>query len=177
MKNKFAGVVIFVAALLFVGCSASEGTPQRPEVSHPCPEAQMHVHRVSPKLDPVLIQGVIKAVDEWGVIIGSSHPQSIVITDEASEANVACITSWLYSDDLPGNAFGVTEAGKVHITRSALPDGIKLQLPLHEMGHVLGLGDSKIKDSVMWKFIGPGQPITCQDKKDVCQLQSCNPGC
>ena len=137
----------------------------------------MHVHRVSPKLDPVLIQGIINAVDEWSSIIGSSHPQSIDITDAASEANVTCVTSWLYNDALPTNAFAVTEAGKVHLTTQQLPDAIKLQLPLHEMGHVLGLGDAKIKDSVMWKFIGPGQPITCQDRRDVCRLQACDPGC
>ena len=172
-------VVVAFLAYICVGCSSSDDV-RRPdvEVSHPCPEGELRVHRISPDLDPTLQQGIIKAIDEWSSIIGSKHPQSIVISSEASKANIKCVTSWIYDDDaVPPRAFAVTEAGAVHFTRSAMPASIKLQLPLHEMGHVLGLGDAKVMNSVMWKFIGPGQKITCQDRKDVCLQQSCDPGC
>ena len=169
-------VVVAFLAYICVGCTSPEDVRQV-DVSLPCPEGMTREHRISPDLDPLLQQGIADAVNEWSSIIGSKHPQSIVISSEASEDNIACVTSWLYSDDLPAQAMAVTEAGKVHFTRSALPAGIMLQLPLHEMGHVLGLGDAKVKDSVMWKFIGPEQKTTCQDRKDVCLQQSCDPGC
>lgn len=177
MKDTLSGVTAVVVAFLLVCCSSSEEAPTY-EVSHPCPEGEVLVHRVSPDLNPKIVEGIVAATDEWSAIIGPKHPMKVVVTNEASEENIACIVSWVYNDEaLPTSAFAVTEAGKVHLTRSALPASIMLQLPLHEMGHVLGLGDSKVKDSVMWKFIGPGQPITCQDKKDVCKLQSCIAGC
>jgi hypothetical protein len=179
MKDALSGVGILVLALLLVCCSAPSADDVRQvDVTRQCPEGELHTHRISPDLDPVLTQGIIKAVDEWASIIGSKHPQSIVISSDASKQNITCVTSWIYNDEaVPPGAFAVTEAGAVHFTRSAMPASIKLQLPLHEMGHVLGLGDAKVMDSVMWKFIGPGQPITCQDRKDVCLQQSCDPGC
>jgi len=178
MKDTLTRVGILVLALLLVCCSGESAEDVRQvDVSLPCPEGRTREHRISPDLDPLLQQGIADAVNEWSSIIGSKHPQSIVISSEASEENIACVTSWLYSDVLPAQAMAVTEAGKVHFTRSALPASIMHQLPLHEMGHVLGLGDAKVMDSVMWKFIGPGQPITCQDRKDVCRELSCDPKC
>lgn len=174
---RYLSPLFLLPVLLIIGCSIETEKPVY-NVTHQCPAGTVHEHRISPSLHPAYAQGVTEAVAKWSEVLGDRFPQRVVVSDLAADENITCVTSWLPSHDLDESMLGLTEAGTVKLTtRDGIPDNIKHQLPVHEMGHVLGLGDAKVMDSVMWKFIGPGQAITCEDRKNVCHEQGCTPVC
>lgn len=126
-----------------------------------------------------------------GEVKREEFPQEVVIggLDTSRDPQRDCTTYWLAESEASPMPSGIgspvlavtdiaeDESGVyrfVKLSLSVSDPFMKRQLTIHEMGHVLGLGDSKSKYSVMWPHIEPGRPITCADLRDVCIVNGCS---
>lgn len=164
-------------ALLAIGLGAcTAGAVGKHPVPHnACPLPGVREVRVHPALvADGWMDAILWAFDRWKEVVPGLR-FTIVITDQANEDIIECVSSFIpykfLPPEYPKPVFGDTLNGRVRIDspNSALQQvGNRRALVLHELGHLLfGFGHTSDRTSIMFPIIQAEPVLSPKDEADA----------